>query len=844
MLSLKKICKTYSSKDIEVNALNNINLQFRNSEFVSILGKSGSGKTTLLNIIGGLDDYTSGDLIINGRSTKEYNDNDWDVYRNHKVGFVFQSYNLIPHQTALANVELALTISGIDKNKRKKIAIEALKKVGLEDQINKLPHQMSGGQIQRIAIARALVNNPDIVLADEPTGALDTKTSKQIMDILKEVAEDRLVIMVTHNPELAEKYSTRIIKLSDGKITDDSNPYNDETKIINTKKSKSKKNFMSFKTALGLSINNLLTKKGRTILTSFAGAIGIIGIALVLSISNGVQNYIKSVEEDTLSTYPILIEQSSIDTTSLLSSFTNNTDDEDIEEGVIKVNNIIGNMVTLMTQKIDYNDLEEFKKYVEDNQNTINKYINAIQYSYNIDLQIYKNASEVTKLNPINIFSSFSSSSNSTLSNYGSNTFVELLDNDNLLKDQYEILTGKLPENYDEVVLIVDKNNKISDYTAYHLGLKDTSELDFLMQRIAGGENIEFDDLYYTYDDLLNLSFKVVLNTDFYKKVNGHYINMENDEDYMQKIINNSLDIKIVGIVKINDSSVLSSSSNYGQIGYKKSLMEYIINKNNESEIGKEQLDNPDINVLTGTKFSTEKFDYDSLTNEQKKYISSLSTEELTNLMAQYNNTYQTNLELLGLADLNNPSSISFYPKDFNSKDKIKEFIEDYNNKVTDAGQEDKVITYNDYVGLLMNSVTTIVNVISYVLIAFVSVSLIVSSIMIGIITYISVLERTKEIGILRAIGASKKDISRVFNAETFIVGLLSGTIGIVVTLLLNIPINHLIYKLADINNIASLPIFGAIILIFISVVLTLIAGLIPSSMASKKDPVEALRSE
>ena len=364
------------------------------------------------------------------------------------------------------------------------------------------------------------------------------------------------------------------------------------------------------------------------------------------------------------------------------------------------------------------------------------------------------------------------------------------------------------------------------------------------MQRIAGGENIEFDDLYYTYDDLLNLSFKVVLNTDFYKKVNGHYINMENDEDYMQKIINNSLDIKIVGIVKINDSSVLSSSSNYGQIGYKKSLMEYIINKNNESEIGKEQLDNPDINVLTGTKFSTEKFDYDSLTNEQKKYISSLSTEELTNLMAQYNNTYQTNLELLGLADLNNPSSISFYPKDFNSKDKIKEFIEDYNNKVTDAGQEDKVITYNDYVGLLMNSVTTIVNVISYVLIAFVSVSLIVSSIMIGIITYISVLERTKEIGILRAIGASKKDISRVFNAETCIVGLLSGTIGIVVTLLLNIPINHLIYKLADINNIASLPIFGAIILIFISVVLTLIAGLIPSSMASKKDPVEALRSE
>ena len=825
MLELKKISKVYATEEIKVMALSNVSVQFRKSEFVSILGTSGSGKTTLLNIIGGLDNYTDGDLIINGKSTKEYSDYEWDSYRNHSVGFVFQSYNLIPHQTALANVELALTLSGVNKAARRKRAIEVLEKVGLDDQLYKKPNQMSGGQTQRVAIARALVNDPDILLADEPTGALDSETSIQIMDLLKEISKDRLVIMVTHNPDLAEKYSTRIIKLSDGKVTSDSNPCKDEKYKKSTNKNKVKKNFMSFKTALGLSLHNLSTKKGRTILTSFAGAIGIIGIALVLSISTGVNNYINGVEEDTLSSYPLTIESQKIDTASLLESFKKSAKVEpNTKKETIVTNDIMGNMINVMTKEIESNDLSSFKKYLENNEKTMNKYVNAIQYSYNLNLQIYKNDLEnIEKLNPNNIMSSFGFEMNELYSSMANNVFVELLDNEELIEEQYEILKGKLPEKYNEVVLVVDKNNMISDYTAYSLGLKDKKELQKVMQDIISGKESTFKQSSYSYDDLLNLNFKVLLNTDYYQKVGNVWVNMETDTEFLKSKLENALELKVVGIVKYNESSILNSTTSYGGIGYTHDLTEYVIENINNSKIAKEQLNNPSINVLTGNKFGEDELVYEGVS---------------------YASTYESNLLTLGIMDIESPSIINIYPKDFNSKDEIKTFIDAYNEDKKEEGKDNEVISYTDYVGLLMESVTTIVDVISYVLIAFVSVSLIVSSIMIGIITYISVLERTKEIGILRAIGASKKDISRVFNAETFIVGTMAGLLGVLVTFLLNIPINIIINKVAGINGIASLPILGAIILVLISIGLTIIAGLIPSRMASKKDPVEALRSE
>ena len=846
MLELNNITKIYSSEDIVVQALNDITLKFRESEFVAILGQSGCGKTTLLNIIGGLDNYTDGNLVINGKSTKKYSDNDWDLYRNHKVGFVFQSYNLIPHQNALSNVELALTLSGVSKTLRRQRAIEALKKVGLADQLYKKPSQMSGGQTQRIAIARALVNNPDILLADEPTGALDSETSIQIMNLLKEIAKDRLVIMVTHNPELAKKYATRIIKLSDGRITGDSNPYNGEKIKNDNKKPKTRKNFMSFKTALGLSLNNLATKKGRTILTAFAGAIGIIGIALVLSISTGVRKYIASVEKDTLSSYPIMIEAKQIDASSLLETMRNNKDQNKNEsKNTIVTNDIMGNMISIMSKEVQSNDLKSFKKYLEKHKDKYEKYSNAIQYGYNLNLQIYKNSQdEVVKLNPNNILDSFGMNSN-TLMSISNSVFTELLDNKEFIEKQYEVLAGSLPQKFDEVVLIVDDNNKISDYTAYTIGLKDAKELDEVMAKLISGQEVDFEESSYSYDELLNTSFKVILNTDYYQKNKSFWISMENDEDYMKSVLDNALEIKIVGIVKINSDSILSGYSSYGNIGYTKELTEYVINKVNESEIAKEQLANPEINVLNNMPFSTGNFDINELPVEKQMMLAGLSPQEITNLISSYSNSsYENNLLTLGIVDLDNPSMISIYPKDFDSKDAIKDLIDNYNKNKQKAGKEEEVISYTDYVGLLMSSVTTIVDVISYVLIAFVSVSLIVSSIMIGIITYISVLERTKEIGILRSIGASKKDISRVFNAETFIVGSFAGIIGILTTIILNIPINMIIKKLSGINRIASLPIFGGIILVIISILLTMIAGLIPSKMASKKDPVEALRSE
>ena len=870
MLQLKGITKNYLSGDNEVKALKGIDLEFRESEFVSILGQSGCGKTTMLNIIGGLDRYTSGDLIINGKSIKQFKDKDWDTYRNHSVGFVFQSYNLIPHQTVLANVELALTISGVGKEERRKRAIDALTKVGLGDQINKKPNQMSGGQMQRVAIARALVNDPDILLADEPTGALDSKTSEQVMEILKDISKDRLIIMVTHNPELAEKYSSRIIKLLDGKVTDDSNPYTATKKDLDrarTKKQKPGKASMKFTTAVHLSLNNLMTKKGRTFLTSFAGSIGIIGIALILSLSNGMQSYINKVEEDTLSSYPITIEESSIDMTSMMETMMGKNDGEKHGNDKIYSRAIMGDMLETLSSKVQTNNLKEFKEFVENGDSDIKNYINAIQYGYNLDLNIYKEKEDgsVYKVNPSSVLekigfgdmvkaqeqSSSIMSSSSGLAMAETDVWTEMLDNKDLINSQYDVLAGRMPEKYNEVVLIADKNNEVSDYTLYSLGIKDVSELGNVMEKLKNGEEIKTNDdkNSYSYDELLNYKFKVLLNTDYYKKVGNVWQDMTNDEEYMKQIVDKAEEIQIVGIIKPNENTVASSSA--WLIGYNKELKEYVINTVNDAEIVKEQKDNPEINVFTGIKFpenTNGTFDYTQLSNEQKAYMATLSEAELAQLMQTYSNnasaTYDNNLSQLGVVDLDNPSTINLYPKDFESKDKIADIITDYNNKQTEQGKDENVINYTDLVGIMMSSVSTIINVISYVLIAFVGISLVVSSIMIGIITYISVLERTKEIGILRSIGASKKDVSREFNAETLLVGLVAGLIGIGVTLLLDIPINIMIEHLVSISGIAKLPWVGGIILVAISVGLTMLAGLIPAKFAAKRDPVEALRSE
>ena len=867
MIQLKNITKNYLSGDNEVQALKGIDIEFRENEFVSILGQSGCGKTTLLNIIGGLDRYTSGDLIINGKSTKEFKDKDWDTYRNHSVGFVFQSYNLIPHQTVLANVELALTISGVGKTERRKRAIEALQKVGLGDQINKKPNQMSGGQMQRVAIARALVNDPDILLADEPTGALDSKTSVQVMEILKEISKDRLIIMVTHNPELAKKYSSRIVKLLDGKIIDDSNPYKsseEDVKKARNKKDKSGKASMKFTTAVRLSLNNLMTKKGRTFLTSFAGSIGIIGIALILSLSHGMQSYINRVEEDTLSSYPLTIQEASIDVTSMLEAMMGNGEKEEHNDNKIYSRPIVNNILETVSTKLQTNNLEEFKKYLESGDTNIKDYINAIQYEYNLNLNIYKQNEDKTyqQVNPSKVFDelgfgemmesrqSASSMMSGSMTMTQTDVWNEMLDNQNLLQSQYDVLAGNWPTKYNEVVLIVDENNEISDYTLYSLGIKDIKELNESMEKIKNKEKVEAGESEsYSYDDLLNYKFKILLNTDYYKKSGNAWQDMSNDDEYMKNVVDNAEEITIVGIIKPNKETV--SSSGAGMIGYTKELKEYVINKINETEIVKEQKESPNINVFTGIEFpenQNSSFDYSQLTDEQRMYMSTLSEAELAELMKNYAEnstaTYDSNLSTLGVVDLNKPSTINIYPKDFESKDMITTRISEYNDKQTNDGKEENVITYTDIVGVMMSSVSTIINVISYVLIAFVGISLVVSSIMIGIITYISVLERTKEIGILRSIGASKKDVSRVFNAETLIIGLVAGLIGIVVTLLLNIPINMIIKSIVGISNISKLPTAGAIILVVISVGLTMIAGLIPARFAAKRDPVEALRTE
>ena len=816
MLELKKISKFYQTGEFKQKALDGVSISFRENEFVSILGPSGSGKTTLLNIIGGLDKYSSGDLIINEISTKKFKDNDWDTYRNHRVGFVFQSYNLIGHQNVLRNVELALTLSGVDKKTRRKKALEVLKKVGLEEHIYKKPNQMSGGQMQRVAIARALINNPDILLADEPTGALDSDTSNQIMDLLKEIAKDKLVIMVTHNPELAEEYSTRIINLKDGKVINDSMPYDGEKNTRDTKenrKRKSKKTSMSFITALSLSFNNLLTKKGRTILTAFAGSIGIIGIALILSLSSGVNEYITRVQEDTLTSYPLSIEETFIDASSLMTSLSSESDNHDHNKDAVYSNDIMVDMIESFSKEAKTNNLKDFKKYLEKNED-IKKYANDIKYSYNLNLQIYntEDKNNIVQVNPTSLMNLFMNEENSSVSmGSGMLVFNELSNNKELLKSQYDIVAGKMPEKYNEVVLIVDKNNELVDYALYALGIKNQTELMQMMQDIMQGKEIkEPQQSKYNYDEIMDTELRLLLNSDFYKKENGIWIDKRLDKDYLNKKLDESLELKITGIIRPSEDSNLSM---VGGVGYNSSLTEYVIDKINNSKIVKEQKSTPNINVFTGVEF--------------------------TNL-----ESYKTNLIQMGNVDLESPMMINIYPKDFESKEKIENAISDYNKEQETKGNKENIIEYTDYVGLLMSGVTTIVDVIGYVLIAFVSISLVVSSIMIGIITYISVLERTKEIGVLRAIGARKKDVSRVFNAETFIIGLTAGLIGIGITLLANIGINNIIKGLTDITVKANLPVGAAIILVLISMLLTVVAGLVPAKVASKKDPVIALRSE
>ena len=870
MLKLENIKKDYITGDTTVHALKGVSVEFRKSEFVSILGQSGCGKTTLLNIIGGLDRYTSGELYIGGRATSDFRDRDWDNYRNHSVGFIFQSYNLIPHQSVLSNVELALTLTGVPRAERRRRAAEALEKVGLADQLNKKPNEMSGGQMQRVAIARALVNDPEILLADEPTGALDSETSVQIMELLKEISKDRLVIMVTHNPELAKRYSTRIIRLLDGNITDDTMPYSGGEGEKTAEKS-GKHPSMSFLTALSLSLNNLMTKKARTFLTAFAGSIGIIGIALILSLSNGVNAYIARVEEETLSSYPITIEQAGMDVSQLVSDLMGkNEPSGDREDGRIYSNNVMTEMMSTMVNGISANNLSELKKHIE-KTSAFSDNTSEIEYKYSTVMNIYDEKGN--RVNPNTVFSTVfpegqsSGSGNMQMSSSFSNTEVwtRLFENKEFLKKQYDVIAGCMPEKYNEIVLAVDKNNQISDYALYSLGLKDSAELEEMMKKAQAGEKIEpTAEVSYTYDDILGLKFKLLCNTDYFEKnADGTWSDKTEDSLYVSSKLNTAAeDITVVGIIRPADSSVANQTS--GFVGYPESLMEHLINKVNDSEIVKAQKAEPEKNVFTGRPFET---DADNMTYEQltayiatlpekeqaeyNAYISQMTaagqtkeqiTEQFKAAIKEKSNnaTYDGNLKLMGVSSLDEPSVINIYPKDFEAKEKISDLITEYNKGVGDAEK----ITYTDYIGLMLSSVTTIINAISYILIAFVSISLIVSSIMIGIITYISVLERTKEIGVLRAMGASKKDVSRVFNAETLIVGFAAGAIGIAVTLLLLIPINAIIAAITDISGLAVLPIAGGVALVVISMLLTLIAGLFPSKVAAKKDPVTALRSE
>ena len=867
MLKLKNITKDYVLGDTTVHALRGVSLEFRESEFVSILGQSGCGKTTLLNIIGGLDKYTDGDLVINGKSTKQFQDRDWDTYRNHSIGFVFQSYNLIPHQTVLSNVELALTLSGVSPDERKKRAIAVLEKVGLGDQLYKKPNQMSGGQMQRVAIARALVNDPDILLADEPTGALDSETSVQIMDILKEISKEKLIIMVTHNPEIAENYSTRIIRLLDGKVTDDSNPYftEDEKEVV--PKPVKKKRSMSFFTALLLSLNNLMTKKGRTFLTSFAGSIGIIGIALILSVSTGVNAYITSIEESTMSSYPLQIQQSTMDTATLLGSLMNqNQIDENRDPNKVYSSDIMVAMMNAISSGYTENNLTKFMAHLKDPANGFKDLTTDIKYSYRANLNTYsvhtsggiteykKNLDSMNELFEEIGLSGMGASSMMM----GGASFAELVGDYDYIASQYDLVYGKYPENPNQIVIIVDENNQITDYILYTIGIRDLQEVkDYIKAATEAQKNgtentFKIPSTSYTFEEICGYRFKALLDSDYYK-VNYEGKIVERTESELKTALDNALELEIVGILTPAEDSV--STVSIGCIGYLSTLMPTLIEQVNNSDVVKAQLDNKDTDMFSMLPFEATKYTIEDapLLREMaiaaqpamKPMIDMMSDQQLVDtfnsMLQESSSTYEGNLSKLGYVDLEKPNMISIYPKDFEAKEKIVELISQYNN----AQEKSDKITYTDTVALLMSSVTTIINAISYVLIAFVAISLVVSSIMIGIITYISVLERTKEIGILRAIGASKKDISRVFNAETLIVGFAAGAIGIISTLLLNIIINIILYSLTGLATLkATLPVVGAIVLVLISMGLTLIAGLIPSRVAAKKDPVIALRTE
>lgn len=882
MLELINIRKTYGKDESAVEALKGVSIKFRESEFVSILGQSGCGKTTLLNIIGGLDQYTSGDLIINGVSTKAYKDSDWDTYRNHTIGFIFQSYNLISHQSVLANVELALTLSGISKQERRRKAIQALDKVGLRSHMHKRPNQLSGGQMQRVAIARALINNPDILLADEPTGALDSETSVQVMDLLKEIAKDRLVIMVTHNPELAEMYSTRIIRLSDGNLIGDSNPFDgrivyNEAGCADAPRRKEsivrkKKSSMSFITAMSLSFNNLMTKKGRTFLTSFAGSIGIIGIALILSVSTGVQAYIDSIEQSTMSSYPIQIQQSTINPSSMMSALMQtSSSNEPRDPNKIYSSEIMVQMMTSMSSSVSINNLDKFRDYIESHPD-FKKYCTDVKYSYSANLNTYflqedgtyKNSSKgmdqmYETMGLTGISKEMMSSMASMMSTMGSVTgWTELIGGTESIMKDYELVDGRYPENLNEIVLIVDKNNQISDYTLYVLGIRDYAEVQEWMKHaieayINGTENTyEIEPTDYTFDEIYDFQFKVLLDSDHYVLQDGkiHELDtsVEEDNAILNERLENATELKIVGILRPSDDSM--AMANIGTIGYMSDLMDNVIARSNKSDVVKAQLADKEVDLFTGIRFDSKGYTIDDipyLSEILEKYPSDVASAIVNQVLNYLNkdrvttNTYDGNLKKLGYIDVDNPSSISIYPKDFEAKEQIVKYIAEYNEEQS----KDDEITYTDTVALLMSSVTTIIDAISYVLIAFVAISLVVSSIMIGIITYISVLERTKEIGILRAIGASKRDIARVFNAETIFVGFVAGLIGIVCSLGLIVVINVILFYFTGLANLkAVLEPIPAIILVGISVVLTFVAGLFPSKTASKKDPVIALRTE
>ena len=883
MLTLSNIHKEYASGELRVEALKGVSLSFRKNEFVAVLGPSGCGKTTLLNIIGGLDRYTQGDLIIKGRSTREYKDADWDSYRNHSVGFVFQSYNLIPHQTVLSNVELALTLGGVPAKERRRRAVQALERVGLGDQLNKKPNEMSGGQMQRVAIARALVNDPEILLADEPTGALDSETSVQIMDVLKEIATDRLVIMVTHNPELAAQYATRTIRLLDGRVTDDTMPFDGQDDMAQPP-ARTGATSMHFGTALHLSLNNLMTKKGRTFMVALAGSIGIIGIALILSLSNGVNEYIKSVEEDTLAQYPLTIESETMNQSALLTAMMSASSGKDIphEEGRVYSSNVMGDLMSAMVSEVNANDLPSFKAYLDGSQK-IADLTSSIAYEYGSTLRIYNrnavggvqqvqpstvidtmtNSSMMSNANALASMSSMSSLSQMT-SMYNMNVFFELAGPSVHRSGSYELLAGHMPQKYDELLLVVGEDDDISDTTLYTLGLRDQSEVQQLFMTLLTGSTVQTETISYSYDDLLNLTFTLVLPGNLYQEQgDGIYADISGDEAAMSQALDHGVTLHIAGIARSSSNSMISSMM-AGGVGYTHELVEYVVSANNETPAVKAQRAHPDTDIFTGINFSggvdmepsMEMLDtyLNSLPQEQqtavRAMIGMMSEERILSMMRaemakqKTDATYESNLAKLNATNLDTPTQIKIYPIDFESKQRIVDLIEQYNAQMQAAGHEEGVIRYTDYVGSLMSSVTTIVDTISYVLIAFVSISLVVSSIMIGIITYISVLERTKEIGILRAMGASKGDVSRVFTAETLIIGLVAGFLGVLVTWLLTFPINALIHHLTQINDAAILPGGAAAILVAISMLLTILAGAIPSRMAAKKDPVVALRTE